>query len=67
LSLVSSSFSPGGLGCPGFEHYPRRIGISITTKYLITNNTKRFIKQNNNIIIIYYSATFANNKNIRKL
>jgi hypothetical protein len=31
------------LGCSSFEDYPRKVGISITTKYLITDNTKKFI------------------------
>jgi hypothetical protein len=39
--LLRSHCSPIGLGCPSFEHYPRKFGILIAATYLITNNTKK--------------------------
>jgi hypothetical protein len=54
--LLCSQCCPDGLEYPSFKHYSRRVGISITIKYLIT--PKEFIKHssdhnNNDIIIIY--------------
>jgi hypothetical protein len=64
--LLCSQCYPGGLGSPSFERYSTKVGISIT-KYLITNNTNKFIKHNNdhnnnNLLL----CTFPNTKHVTR-